>query len=151
MQFPGLVLFRRGDGEKDLRSRSAERHRERGFVRLRVSLLIFFWVTGLIPCFAYPNGQAAPEQTSERATDSMAQFEGLTVRRIALEGIAADRLTSLKGHLPQAQGAPLLRQDVAASLRALYATGLFESVEAAGQREGDGVALIFRGKARTVI
>ncbi len=151
MQFPGLVLFRRGDREKDLRSRSAERHRERGFVRLRVSLLIFFWVTGLIPCFAYPNGQAAPEQTSERATDSMAQFEGLTVRRIALEGIAADRLTSLKGHLPQAQGAPLLRQDVAASLRALYATGLFESVEAAGQREGDGVALIFRGKARTFI
>ncbi len=81
----------------------------------------------------------------------MAQFEGLTVRRIALEGIAADRLTSLKGHLPQAEGAPLLRQDVAASLRELYATGLFESVEAAGQREGDGVALIFRGKARTFI
>jgi outer membrane protein assembly complex protein YaeT len=33
----------------------------------------------------------------------------------------------------------------------LYATGLFDSIEAAASREGDGVALVFRGKARAFI
>ena len=40
---------------------------------------------------------------------------------------------------------------MAASLRELYGTGLFEQIEAVGQRQGDGVALIFRGTARTFI
>ena len=40
---------------------------------------------------------------------------------------------------------------MARSLRALYATGLYETVEALGQREGAGVALIFRGVPRTFI
>ena len=44
-----------------------------------------------------------------------------------------------------------LRENVAASLRELFATGLYESIEVAGQREGDGVALIFRGTAHTFI
>ena len=81
----------------------------------------------------------------------MAQWEGLPVRRIEFEGISTDRIASLKGHLPQAEGAPLLREDVAASLRELYRTGLYEGIEVTGQRDGDGVDLVFRGKARTFI
>jgi len=60
----------------------------------------------------------------------MAQWEGLPVRHISFEGVAADRLTSTRGHLPQVEGAPLLRENVAASLR---------------------VALIFRGASRMFI
>jgi len=81
----------------------------------------------------------------------MTRWEGLPVRRITFEGLSADRLISVRDHLPQVAGSPLLRENVAASLRELYETGLFEEVEAVAQREGDGVALIFRGKARTFI
>ena len=34
---------------------------------------------------------------------------------------------------------------------AAYAPGLFDSVEAVGEREGDGVALVFRGAPRMFI
>ncbi|KAA6465421.1 outer membrane protein assembly factor [Acidobacteria bacterium AB60] len=81
----------------------------------------------------------------------MAQWEGLQVNRIIFEGTVADRLTSAKDHLPQASGVPLSREDVAASLRQLYGTGLFDQIEALGQRDGNGVDLIFRGEARTFI
>jgi outer membrane protein insertion porin family len=147
MQNHAFVFFSRDDGEKELRSRSAGRESERGFGRLLACIPVLFIVTALVPCFAYPDGQASPEQGAE----SIAQWEGLTVRRIVFEGIAGNRLTSLMGHLSQAEGAPLLRADVAASLRDLYATGLYEQVEVAGQREGDGVALIFRGTVRSFI
>jgi outer membrane protein insertion porin family len=154
MQVSGDRVIAPGYGEKDLRSRSAGRQGEpgfggeRGLGRLRVCLLlVLFCGNGPGACFASANGQAP----AERAADPMAQWEGLTVGRIVLEGVAANRLASLKGHLPQAEGSPLLREDVAASLRALYATGLFESIEAAGQREGDGVAVIFRGTPRSFI
>src|SRR5580692_8399318 len=142
----------RVDGEKNLKLRSAGRESERDFGRLPSCLLFLFYVTILIPSFAPLNGQApAVPNPAERLVDPLAQWEGLPVRRIEFEGVAADRLTSISGHLPQLEGSPLLRADVAASLRELYATGLFENIEAAGQREGDGVALIFRGTSRTFI
>ena len=48
-------------------------------------------------------------------------------------------------------GVPLDREKVAASLRQVFATGLFDSVEAVGEREGDGVAILFRGVPRMFI
>ena len=81
----------------------------------------------------------------------MARWEGRTVRRITFEGVASDRLSSIKDHLPQAEGAPLSREDIAASLRQLYGTGLFERIEAAGQPDADGVDLIFEAKPRAFI
>ncbi len=146
-----------------MRVKSAERGSERGFGGLLTGFLSLFLITALVPCFAYSNGQApapkdttseqpAPEQVKNPAAgDPIAELEGLTVRRITFEGTAADRLSSIKGRLSQTEGSPLLRADVAASLQMLYGTGLFETVEAAGQREGDGVALIFRGKSRAFI
>jgi len=103
--------------------------------------LILFWLTALIPPFAYPCGQVAPEQASsgqnpDQAADPIAHWEGLTVRHISFEGISTDRLASVKDRLPQSEGTPLLREDIAATLRELYASGLFERVEVAGQRDG---------------
>jgi outer membrane protein insertion porin family len=154
MQVEGIVFIPFVDGDKDLRFRSAGRDSGRGFSRLLGYLTVLLMITLLVPCCAYATGQEPLSQASERAaspSDSMAQWEGLKVRRIAFEGVAADRLTSIKGHLPQTEGSPLLREDVAASLRELYGTGLFETVEVVGQREGDGVAVIFRGAGRTFI
>jgi len=75
----------------------------------------------------------------------------LPVRRISFEGVAESRLAPLPGHLAQAEGAPLSPEDVKKSLRQLFATGLFETIQAEGERRQDGVALVFQGKPRTFI
>lgn len=81
----------------------------------------------------------------------MSQWAKLPVIRISFEGVAADKLVSAREHLAQTEGEPLDPEKVAESLRQLYATGLFQSVRALGQREGSGVALIFRGVPRMFI
>ena len=95
--------------------------------------------------------------TSQGAADDEVQFaqwsewEGLPVREIAFEGVPADRLQPLSGHLPQAMDVPLNRENVASSLRKLYATGLYDTVEAHTTRQNDGVKLVFRGTPREFI
>ena len=83
--------------------------------------------------------------------DQLTQLQGLPVRSIEYDGVVPERLSSLDGHLAQQVGAPLDREKVAASLRQLFTTGLFNSIEAVASRQGDGVALIFRGSARMFI
>jgi len=73
------------------------------------------------------------------------------VRRISFEGVSLDRLVPLPGHLAQAVGAPLNREELKKSLRQLFATGLFETIAVEGERTGDGVALVFRGTPRIFI
>ena len=73
------------------------------------------------------------------------------MRSIAFEGVPADQLHPLAGHLPVAEGAPLAEENLKRSLRALYATGLYDTIEVRATRMGDGVALIFAGTPRTFI
>jgi outer membrane protein insertion porin family len=94
---------------------------------------------------------AAADPAAEAPSDSLAQWEGLPVRRISFEGVSLDRLVPLPGHLAQAVGAPLNREELKKSLRELFATGLFETIAVEGERDGDGVALAFRGTPRTFI
>jgi outer membrane protein assembly complex protein YaeT len=94
-------------------------------------------------------GTAVPE--AEAASDPMSAWEGLPVRGIAYEGVAASRLEPLPEHLAVAVGKPLRSEDLERSLRQLYATGLYDTIEVAGARSGDGVELVFRGTARTFI
>jgi outer membrane protein assembly complex protein YaeT len=91
---------------------------------------------------------AAGEQAS---SDSLAQWEGLPVRSISFVGVSVDRLAPLSGDLAQAVSAPLNREELEKSLRQLFATGLFETIAVEGEREQDGVALVFRGTPRTFI
>jgi outer membrane protein assembly complex protein YaeT len=81
----------------------------------------------------------------------LAKWQGLPVREISFEGVSVDRLQPLPGHLGQEVGAPLDREKVAESLRTLFATGLFASIEAHVSRRGDGVNLMFQGKPREFI
>jgi outer membrane protein insertion porin family len=76
---------------------------------------------------------------------------GLPIRRISFAGVPADRLKPLDQHLEQAVGTALSSDFLQSSLRQLYATGLYDTVEAEGVREGDGVALTFSGKPRMFI
>jgi len=82
---------------------------------------------------------------------SLEQWLGLTVRSISFEGVDGARLAPLPGHLAQAEGAPLTRQNLTRCLRQLYATGLFETVDVEATRLAEGVALVFVGTPRTFI
>ena len=99
----------------------------------------------------------AAEQAEDHASDSLPagdaleKWQGLPVRRIGFGGVAGERLSSLDGHLAQQVGAPLKSENVAASLRQVYATGLFDTVEVDAERAGDGVSLMFQGTPRMFI
>ncbi|MGA8086989.1 MAG: POTRA domain-containing protein [Terracidiphilus sp.] len=97
------------------------------------------------------HGSAISVDGDDSDPDPMAQWQGLPVREIAFEGVPADRLQPLAGHLPQAVGAPLNRENVARSLRALFQTGLFSTIEADAAKMDDGVKIVFRGTAREFI
>ncbi len=94
---------------------------------------------------------AKADPAAQTPSDSLTQWEGLPVRRIHFEGISAQRLTPLPGHLAQAEGAPLNRENLKKSLRQLFSTGLFETIAVEGEPEGGGVTLTFRGTPRTFI
>lgn len=67
------------------------------------------------------------------------------MEKVEFQGVTQDRLDPLPGELPQQPGEPLDPARVRESLRRLYATGLYQTVEAAGLRSGRGVTLVFSG------
>ncbi len=97
------------------------------------------------------SSDAGGDQAVHAPSDSLAEWEGLPVRRITFDGVSPDRLAPLPGHLAQTEGAPLSREHLGKSLRQLFSTGLFETIAVEGVREQNGVDLIFRGTPRTFI
>ena len=91
------------------------------------------------------------DQLAQASPDPLLQWEGLPVRSIEFQGVPADRLQPLVSQLPVAQGAPLTEENLKRSLRQLYATGLYDTIEARAARMGDGVTLTFAGVPRTFI
>jgi outer membrane protein assembly factor BamA len=96
-------------------------------------------------------GLSATPPLPEPAPESLVRWEGKPVRSISFEGVAADRLEPLPGHLAQAVGAPLNQERLKESLRRLFATGIYETVQVEGKRDADGVDLVFRGTPRNFI
>jgi outer membrane protein assembly complex protein YaeT len=103
------------------------------------------------PEAAVANSQTTTPSPSNSGVNRIAQFEGLPVRRIAFDGVDVSQLSPLQDHLAQTVGTPLSRENIARSLRQLFATGLFETVEAIARREGDGTLLLFKGTPRTFV
>ncbi len=95
--------------------------------------------------------QAGPRQAAFPETDALGQWQGLLVRRISFAGVDPSRLEPLPGHLAQALDTPLNADDLRKSLRQIFATGLYETIDAAASPMGDGVALLFEGTPRTFI
>lgn len=96
-------------------------------------------------------GPPSPLPSASPEESALSALQGLPVRGISFEGVPAERLAPLPGHLAQAIDAPLTLDAVRASLRQLFATGLFDTLEAAASRQRDGVALVFRGTPRAFI
>jgi outer membrane protein assembly factor BamA len=93
----------------------------------------------------------APSQAQPAVAGPIQQWNGLPVRHISFEGVTAERLDPLPGHLAQSEGKPLNPDSLRQSLRELYGTGLYESVLVEGSRGPDGVDLVFRGTPRIFI
>ncbi len=79
------------------------------------------------------------------------RWQGLPVLRVEFTGVGEDRLAPLPQSLKQQPGKPLDDEAVNASLRRLFATGLYDALAVYGHREQNGVVLEFRGHPRTFI
>jgi len=132
--------------------------------RQRLSfVLASLLVIVLMPAWSQPpaasndkqQSRADQEQSSQPSIGSKSkpfdQFLGLAVTRIGFEGVDPKRFTPLPNRLAEVVGAPLTEESLARSLRAVYASGLFDTVEIEGKHEEAGVALIFKGTPRMFI
>jgi outer membrane protein insertion porin family len=72
-------------------------------------------------------------------------WAGLRVVDIRFDGVDRATLDPLPAQIEQQPGAPLDPAKIRASLRRLYATGLYRTIAIDGQRQGDGIGLVFRG------
>ena len=79
------------------------------------------------------------------------EWAGLQVVSIAFDGVREDLLKPLPSQLAQQPGIPLDPDKVRDSLRSLYATGLYQTIEVAGVRDGNNVSLIFSGVPRLFV
>jgi len=97
---------------------------------------------------APPPAAAAPATAVQ---DTLSLWEGLPVRSVSFDGVPAARLAPLPDRLAVQPGTPLHRDDVEKSLRQLYASGLYQTIQVEGSRQGDGVAIVFSGQPRMFI
>jgi len=106
-----------------------------------------------------PAALAVPHQTggplnpvdTEPTAEPQVPWAGLPVRQIHFDGVPAERLSPLAGHLAQAEGAPVATENLKASLRELFATGLYETLQADGIEVNGALDLTFRGTPATFI
>ena len=107
--------------------------------------------TGVATGSSGPAATARNETETDSLAESAVEGEGLPVRQILFEGIVSSRLGSLAGNLALGQGKPLTRRALRESLRQLFSTGLYNTLEAEGRVEGGQVDVIFRGTPRPFI
>jgi outer membrane protein insertion porin family len=116
--------------------------------------VLVFLLHAAINCWSQDASQAAPAPADPQSTNfdkRQGEWQGLIVRRIDFTGVSAARLDPLPGHLAQAEGVPLSAEALKQSLRQLFATGQYETIDVAASRIGDGVAIAFEGTPRTFI
>lgn len=104
----------------------------------------------LTACMALAQG--SPDASSAAVISApVDSWEGRPVTHIDFHGVTAERLDPLPAHLAQAEGKPLSSENLRRSLRQLFATGLYETVEVQAAADGQGVRLEFNGKPRMFI
>ncbi len=96
---------------------------------------------------SYNSVQQQSHETVQPVPEAMTLegWAGLQVLEIRFEGVGRDTLEPLPGTIPQQPHTALDPGKVRSSLRRLYATGLYRTIEIAGLKQQDGVILIFRG------
>jgi len=146
-------------GEMVLKKQSEGKCIGLGKTRLACILSVGFVIGGLSSVCQSPPIAPGPPAGAEQGqrppqvsgAESLASMAGETVSRIAIEGLPAGRLGGLVNEIVLKAGATLTQENLQASLRTIYATGLFESIQVEGSREAGGVVIVFRGRPRTFI
>ena len=137
-----------------MRREPAEEFCSCGVVPCRLLLacaFVFMPAATVVSWSQTPTPRSATDSAVQPAGQAGRQFQGRTVGHISFEGVSADRLAPLSGHLPQMEGQPLSPENVSESLRQLYATGLYNTVQVDAQPDGALVDLVFRGTPRMFI
>jgi outer membrane protein insertion porin family len=91
-------------------------------------------------------GNAVPDPGSGQ--NFLFDWAGLQVQRVSFDGVREDLLKPLPTQLAQQAGTPLDPDKVRESLRSLYATGLYRTIEVVGVRAGNDVSITFSGVPR---
>jgi outer membrane protein assembly complex protein YaeT len=105
------------------------------------------------PCLQIGALAQAPSASSPALPPEkgLTAWAGLTVTGIQFEGVSETMLTPLPAELAQQAGEPLDPGKVRDSLRRLYATGLYQTIQVSGVRTGNNVSLVFSGVPRHFI
>ncbi len=100
------------------------------------------------------NPQAIPPGTdSGGTTAALSTYSGQTVTSVDFAGVETSMIDPLPQRLPLQPGQKLDPQKVRESLRALYATGLYQTIEvlAIPSAKGDGVDILFSGAKKMFV
>jgi outer membrane protein insertion porin family len=156
-----LLLSVRRQQKLDSDTRSRSLVPRKGQLAIPVSTLALYasLVLGTVaacspPCSAQAVAvapDAIPLAPQDSRQGSLLDWAGLQVESIVFDGVSASLLTPLPSQLAQQPGTPLDPAKVRASLRSLYATGLYETIEVAGVRAGNNVSIIFTGVPRLFV
>jgi len=105
-------------------------------------------------CLAVATGASGQKAQSSESADVVASgpsWQGKSVSRILFVGVSRERLEPLASQLAQKEGAPLDAAKLRQSLRALYGTGLYETIQIEAAHGPEGVELTFEGKPRIFV
>ncbi len=92
-----------------------------------------------------------PVGLTNAGTQSLAAWSGLHISAIEFRGVSGARLQPLQKELALQPGQPLDPAKVRSSLRRLYATGVYSTIDIAGVRTGNDVVLIFDGQPQLFV
>jgi outer membrane protein assembly complex protein YaeT len=95
---------------------------------------------------AQPQEQTTSPETPTYDVSALSRYEGRAVRQINFLGIAGTKPEMLRTLLALQPGQPLTKDHLQQSLRTLFATGRFASLDAEAEPVSDGVAVTFVAK-----
>lgn len=93
-----------------------------------------------------PSQAPASENPPVHDISALSRYEGKTVRQINFRGVVGSNPVMLRGLLTVRENTPLDKDQLQQSLRTLYATGRFASLDAEADAVSGGIALTFVAK-----
>lgn len=102
---------------------------------------------------ATPSAQKAvpPESDSGGTTPNLNKYAGQTVTTVDFAGVDASMLEPLQSKLPLQPGQKLDAQTVRETLRTLYATGLYQTIEVFAVPSPTGIGVLFSGAKKLFV
>ena len=98
-----------------------------------------------------PMTGARPASVAGQGTENLRAWRGLTIAAVRFDGVPQARLDPLPAELDLQPGQPLDPVKLRSSLRRLYATGLYQTIDVEGTRAGDRITIVFGGQPQLFI